>query len=152
MIEVRTDNLFDARVRALVNPVNCEGVMGKGLALEFKNRFSPEYFKEYERDCKSGRLAVGRITAFHIGDGRYVVNFPTKNRWRSPSRMEYIDAGLRDLVAWVRLNAIESIAIPALGCGLGGLSWNTGVKPRIEAAFAPLDGQVDVWLFAPERK
>lgn len=151
MIEVKTGSIFDAPVRAMVNPVNCEGVMGKGLALEFKNRFRAEYFQDYRLACARKELVPGTIRPFHFGEGRWVVNFPTKDRWKSPSKMEYIDSGLAALVDWVRMNAIESIAIPALGCGLGKLSWNTGVKPRIERAFADLDSYVDVWLFAPEK-
>lgn len=154
MIEVKTGSIFDAPVRALVNPVNCEGVMGKGLALEFRRRFSDAkeaYFRDYELACKRKDLVPGVVRPFHIGEGRWAVSFPTKNRWRTPSRVEYIEAGLTALVEWVRMNAIESIAIPALGCGLGKLSWNTQVRPRIEAAFAGLDGYVDVWMYPPEK-
>lgn len=126
--------------------------MGAGLALEFKQRF-PEAFEDYRQACRRGELKPGTLHTFMLDDGRWIVNFPTKTRWKSPSKLEYIAAGLPALVDFVRLNAIESIAIPALGCGLGKLSWNTAVKPRIERAFEEIPGgMVDVWLFGPERR
>lgn len=151
MIELKTGSIFNAPVRALVNPVNCEGVMGKGLALQFKRRYPEAYFLDYARACRANDLVPGVVRPFHVGDGRWVVSFPTKNRWRSPSKIEYVEAGLHELTLWVRMNAIESIAVPALGCGLGGLSWSTVVRPLIEKAFADLDGLVDVWLYPPEK-
>jgi len=152
MLDDRHGSLFDAPVRALVNPVNCDGVMGAGLALEFKQRF-PEAFEDYRRACQRGELKPGAIHTYQLSDGRWIVNFPTKTRWKTKSKMEYIEAGLPVLVDWIRMNAVASIGIPALGCGLGKLSWNTGVKPRIERAFDEITGgMVDVWLFGPEKK
>ncbi len=148
MIDERQGSIFDAPVRALVNPVNCQGIMGKGLALEFKQRF-PEAYEDYRRACLYKELAPGKIHTFWDSSGQRIVNFPTKTFWRSPSKMQYIEAGLPALVEWVQLNAIESIAIPALGCGLGGLPWS-GVKQRIETAFEAITGgMVDVWLYPP---
>lgn len=150
MVE-RIGSIFDAPVRALVNPVNCEGVMGSGLALEFKQRF-PEAYESYRLACKCNELTPGTIHDYWLQDGRRIVHFPTKTLWRSPARMAYITAGLPKLVEWVQLNAIDSIAIPALGCGLGGLSWHT-VKPKIEEAFSVMpSGYVDVWLYGPQSK
>lgn len=148
MFDERHGSIFDAPVRALVNPVNTEGVMGKGLALEFKQRF-PEAYESYRLACMRKELTPGMIHDYWMPDGRRIVHFPTKTLWRSPSKMQYIDAGLPALVEWVRLNAIDSIAIPALGCGLGGLSWRS-VKQKIERAFEEIPyGAVDVWLFGP---
>ncbi|MBZ0291752.1 MAG: macro domain-containing protein [Anaerolineae bacterium] len=144
-------NIFETQCQAIVNPVNCEGVMGAGLALKFKQRY-PSAFLEYQDACRKKLIVPGRCLVSFLGGTagpRWAVQFPTKDRWRSPSRMEFIDAGLVDLVAMVRLHAIPSIAIPALGCGLGGLDWRT-VKGKIETAFAPLQGQVVVELYDPQ--
>lgn len=148
MLEERQGSIFDAPVRALVNPVNTQGVMGKGLALEFKKRF-PEAYESYRQACMRHELTPGRIHEYWHSDGRRIVHFPTKTLWRSPSRMKYISDGMPALVDFVRMNAIDSIAIPALGCGLGGLPWNQ-VKRVIEDAFEAIPGgSVDVWLFPP---
>jgi len=144
----KTGNLFDALVEALVNAVNCEGVMGKGLALAFKTRF-PEMFASYREACRQNELRPGGLHTFRSPGEPWVINFPTKNHWRNPSRLEYIEAALPRLVTCVQNHGIRSIAIPALGCGLGGLDWNQ-VKPRIEAAFRPIEHNVDIWLFGPK--
>jgi O-acetyl-ADP-ribose deacetylase (regulator of RNase III) len=150
MIEERQGSIFDAPVRALVNPVNVQGIMGKGLALEFRQRF-PAAYESYRQACARKELKPGLLHDFWLEDGRRIIHFPTKTLWRSPSKMAYIEAGLPALVEWTRMNAIDSIAIPALGCGLGGLSWHI-VKQRIEQAFAEIpSGTVDVWLFPPEK-
>jgi O-acetyl-ADP-ribose deacetylase (regulator of RNase III) len=150
MLEERQGSIFDAPVRAFVNPVNVEGVMGAGLALEFKKRF-PDAFESYRQACMRHELTPGNLHDHWLQDGRRIVHFPTKTRWRSPARMAYINAGLPKLVEWVQLNAIDSIAIPALGCGLGGLSWYE-VKQKIEEAFSVIpSGMVDVWLFGPQK-
>jgi O-acetyl-ADP-ribose deacetylase (regulator of RNase III) len=149
MLTDKTGNLFDAPVRALVNAVNCNGVMGKGLALEFKVRF-PEMFADYAKACRNGELRPGQLHTWQLSDGRWIINFPTKNQWRSPSKLEYLDAAMPRLAEFIQMNAIESIAIPALGCGLGGLDWRI-VKPRIENALGEISQGVDVWLFGPGR-
>ncbi|HEX2076914.1 MAG TPA: macro domain-containing protein [Longimicrobium sp.] len=149
MIRIASGNLLQAHVEALVNAVNCVGVMGKGIALQFK-QWDPANFKTYEAACKAGEMKPGRMVVHDRGMGvqpRYIINFPTKRHWRGRSRMEDIDAGLASLVEAVRLRGIRSIAIPALGCGLGGLDWDE-VQPRIEAAFASLP-DVDVHLYPP---
>jgi O-acetyl-ADP-ribose deacetylase (regulator of RNase III) len=145
MLIDKTGNLFDAPVRALVNPVNCVGIMGKGLALTFKTQF-PEMFADYETACRNGKLKPGLLHTWQLSDGRWIVNFPTKSHWKGPSKLEYIDAGLPVLADFIQMNAIESIAIPALGCGLGGLDWRI-VKPRIERALSEVAQGTDVWLF-----
>lgn len=149
MIRIVRGNLFEAPVEALVNAVNCVGVMGKGLALQFKQAF-PENFRAYEVAARAGSVAPGRMHVHDrgiLGRPRYVVNFPTKRHWRDKSRMEDIEAGLTALVDEVRKRRIRSIAVPPLGCGLGGLDWSE-VRPRIEAAFVALP-DVDLHLYEP---
>jgi O-acetyl-ADP-ribose deacetylase (regulator of RNase III) len=152
MLQVIEGNILESRCAALVNPVNCVGVMGRGLALEFKQRF-PVAFTDYADACKAKRLVPGKVLVSYVSDQnpRWVVQFPTKQHWSRPSRMDYIEDGLISLVQAVRLHAVESIAIPALGCGLGGLSWHL-VRRRIEDAMAPLDGLVEVELYSPAAK
>jgi O-acetyl-ADP-ribose deacetylase (regulator of RNase III) len=146
-IEHGEGDLTRAAVDALVNPVNTVGVMGKGLALQIKRAF-PDVFAGYGRACKQGEVQVGRMHVVHRATApRFVINFPTKKHWRDSSKLEYIVAGLSDLVTTVDELHIGSIAIPPLGCGLGGLDW-TAVKPRIVAAFRA-HPDVRVVLFEP---
>lgn len=146
-IERGKGNLLAAEVDALVNTVNAEGVMGKGLALQFKKAF-PENFAEYERACKVGEVVPGHMHIVHrLVSPRYIINFPTKKYWRNPSKLEYIRDGVRDLVDNVRKLGIKSIAIPPLGCGNGGLSW-AEVKPLIVRAFDKAN-DVRVVLYEP---
>lgn len=143
-------NLLEADVEALVNAVNTVGVMGKGIALQFRRAF-PEMYDAYVRACKAGEVAVGRMHVWATGaptGPRYVVNFPTKKHWRSGSQLSYIDDGLVDLVRVIREHRIRSIAIPLLGAGHGGLD-RAEVRPRIEAALGGLT-DVDVRLYVPE--
>lgn len=146
-IEHGKGDLLAADVEALVNPVNTKGVMGKGLALQFKKAF-PDNFAAYQEACRKGEVVIGRM---HIvqrpSPPRFIINFPTKDHWRNPSKIEYVQEGLIDLVAQVRKLEIQSIAIPALGCGNGGLEW-ADVKPLIVQAFHGLPG-VRVILFEP---
>lgn len=138
MIEYKTGSILNEDAEALVNTVNCVGVMGRGIALQFKQAF-PANFKAYEAACKRGEVVPGKMFVFPTGsmlNPRYVVNFPTKRHWKGKSRLEDIEAGLAALTRELRERGIRSIAIPPLGCGLGGLDWND-VRPRIEAA---LDG------------
>lgn len=143
--EVR-GNILRADVVAVVNPVNTVGVMGRGLALQFK-AVHPQMFNDYANACRRGEVQVGKMDVHTTKKKhKFVINFPTKQLWRDPSRIEFIEAGLVDLVRVVVDNEIESIAIPPLGCGLGGLSW-VNVRPMIEAAFENLD--VDAYLYVP---
>lgn len=150
MIELTHGNLLQAPTQALVNTVNTVGVMGKGIALQFKQAY-PQMFRAYERDCKLGQVKLGEVRVFDLGGlaggPRWIINFPTKGHWRSPSRMSDIEMGLKDLAATIERLQIQSIAIPPLGCGNGGLDWNE-VKPRIESTFAALPA-VRVMVFAP---
>lgn len=122
MIEFVKGDILDSFCEAIVNTVNCHGRMGRGLALLFKRRF-PAMFCAYKRDCDNDRVRVGTMHLWKNPLGGWVVNFPTKDHWREPSRMEWIVAGLQDLAAVVREKGIQSLAIPPLGCGLGGLHW-----------------------------
>lgn len=152
MIEIASGNLLTAPVDALVNTVNTEGVMGKGIALQFREVYD-EMYKRYVEDCKAGRVQLGKMHVFDRGaivaDGpRYIINFPTKGHWRARSRLKDIETGLEDLVRVVRERDIRSIALPPLGCGNGGLDW-ADVRPKIEAAFAKLP-TVNALLFEPK--
>jgi O-acetyl-ADP-ribose deacetylase (regulator of RNase III) len=125
-----TGNLLEFKTDALVNTVNCVGIMGKGIALQFKKKF-PENFKQYERACRSGEVQLGKmfiVPTNNLSEPHYIINFPTKDHWRNPSRLESIATGLQDLVAQVKKLNIKSIAIPPLGCGNGGLEWSE-VRP-----------------------
>ena len=148
MIEWKTGDLLSEDADALVNSVNCVGVMGRGIALQFKKRF-PENFKAYARACKRNEVQPGRMFVHETGQfsPRYIINFPTKRHWRSKSRIEDIETGLDALVREIRERDIRSIAIPPLGSTLGGLRWED-VRPRIEAALSQLE-DVEVTLFEP---
>lgn len=147
-IELRRGNLLEADAVALVNTVNCVGVMGKGIALQFKQAF-PENFREYYKACKVGEIQPGRVFVFHteLLNPKYIINFPTKRDWRGRARVADIEAGLHSLTTEVQRLGLRSIAVPPLGCGNGGLRW-TQVKPLIERAFDRLPG-VRVLLFEP---
>jgi len=132
-----------------VNTVNTVGIMGKGIALQFKRRFV-ENFGAYAAACRRGEVQVGRMFIWTNQPGltpRWIINFPTKRHWRQPSRLEDIDAGLEALVADLGRLKISSIAIPPLGCGNGGLAWSD-VRPRIERAMASLP-DVRALVYAP---
>lgn len=149
MIELAEGNLLDAPADALVNTVNTEGVMGKGIALQFRKKF-PEMLTEYRAVCESGDLRPGRMHVWERGEmfqPRYVINFPTKRHWRGKSRMADIEAGLVALADEIRRLGIRSVAVPPLGCGNGGLEWSE-VFPRIKASLERLEG-VRVLVYPP---
>lgn len=149
MVRYTQGNLLEAPVEALVNTVNEVGVMGKGIALMFREAF-PDNTRAYEDACKAGEVHVGRmlITENHVLIGpRWIINFPTKRHWRNPSKLEWVREGLQDLVRIIRERGIRSVAVPPLGCGNGGLEWEQ-VRREIEGALAALT-DVDVLVFAP---
>lgn len=149
MIEYTQGDILKCEAEALVNTVNCVGVMGRGIALQFKRMF-PENFKAYAAACKRDEVQPGRMFVFDTGQltpPRYIINFPTKRHWRGKSRMEDIESGLVALVDVIRERDIRTIAIPPLGSGLGGLDW-AQVRPRIEAALRELE-DVRVMVFEP---
>ena len=150
MIHQATGNLLLCQADALVNTVNTEGVMGKGIALQFKRAY-PDMYATYARACKLGQVRLGQMWVWPTGrlDGpKAIINFPTKGHWKSNSRLADIDAGLDDLVRIIMETGIHSIAVPPLGCGNGGLDWNI-VRPRIEAALQIVPG-LEVHLYRPE--
>lgn len=150
MIQITSGNILHADVEAVVNTVNCVGIMGRGIALQFKNAY-PENFAAYARACKADEVRPGHMFVYEMGgltNPRFIINFPTKRHWKGKSRMEDIEAGLVDLQRVIQSKGIRSIAVPPLGAGLGGLDW-AEVKPRIEEALASLD-HVDVQIYEPK--
>lgn len=149
MIEYKCGDLFTEDAEALVNAVNCVGIMGRGIALQFKQGW-PDNFRAYAAACERNEVQPGRMFVFETGQQthpRYIINFPTKRHWRERSRIDDIDSGLEALVAEIRARGIRSIAMPALGSGLGGLDWTT-VRPRIERALKDLP-EVRAVVFVP---
>ena len=149
MIVDAKGNLLAAPAEAHVNTVNTVGVMGAGVALQFRQAY-PEMFRAYAAACKAGEVQPGRMHIFEratFDNPKFIINFPTKRHWRGKSHMEDIEAGLQALVADVRRLRIKSIALPPLGCGNGGLDWEV-VRPLIERAFARLP-EVEVQLYSP---
>jgi O-acetyl-ADP-ribose deacetylase (regulator of RNase III) len=152
MISYRQGNLLECRAQALVNTVNTVGVMGKGIALMFKERFR-DNFRRYAAACKSHQVEIGRmfITATGELDGpKWIVNFPTKKDWRSPSKLDWIKEGLKDLRRFIVEEKVTSIGIPPLGSGNGGLHWPE-VKAEIERALGDLPN-VDIEVFEPTKQ
>lgn len=139
MFELTQGDLLKADAEALVNTVNTEGIMGKGIALQFRKLF-PDNYREYKKACQDGTVQPGKMFIYYyslFNNPKYIINFPTKRHWRSKSKIEDIDAGLQSLVNEVKNLGITSIAVPPLGCGLGGLSWEV-VRERMRLAFAQL--------------
>ena len=150
MITRTKGNILEADAEALVNTVNCVGVMGKGIAFQFKQAY-PDNFKAYKAACDAKEVRPGRMFVFSTGrlvNPKFIINFPTKQHWKGNSRIEDIASGLMDLIKVVKTHEIRSIAVPPLGCGFGGLRW-TAVRPQIERAFAELP-DVRVLLYEPE--
>jgi O-acetyl-ADP-ribose deacetylase (regulator of RNase III) len=149
MIEYKKGDILQEDAEALVNTVNCVGIMGRGIALQFKNAF-PENFKTYVAACNRNEVQPGQMLVFKTGrltNPKYIINFPTKRHWRGKSRIEDIHSGLVALANEIRSRNIHSIAIPPLGSGLGGLDWSN-VRPRIENSLRGLDN-VRVVIFEP---
>ncbi len=149
MIEYKTGDILRADAEALVNTVNCVGVMGRGIALQFKKAF-PENFKSYQTACKSNEVQPGQMFIVETGfmdNPKYIINFPTKRHWKGKSKIEDIEAGLDALAQDIQNLSIQSIAIPPLGSGLGGLHW-PDVRKRIEKALCNLD-DVAVIIYEP---
>jgi O-acetyl-ADP-ribose deacetylase (regulator of RNase III) len=134
---------------ALVNTVNCVGVMGRGIALQFRRAF-PDNYQAYRKACDRGEVRIGRMFVFEqpsLSLPRWIINFPTKLHWKGRSHLKDIRSGLLDLVRVIRMKGIRSVAIPPLGCGLGGLDWRV-VRPLIEEALSALP-DVEFFLFEP---
>lgn len=152
MIHFTSGNLLDAKTEAIINTVNTVGVMGKGIALMFKERY-PENFKAYAAACKSGEVHPGKMfvtPGVELDGPRWIINFPTKKHWRYPTKIEWVEEGLEDLKRFLVENDVKSVAVPPLGCGNGGLDWNV-VRSMIEAALTDLNG-VEVYIYEPTKK
>ena len=146
MIHFVNGNIFESKATALVNAVNTVGVMGKGIALEFKNRY-PENCKIYKTTCDNGELKTGTVLAVKESDGKMIINFPTKAHWKDASKYEYIKDGLKAMKHKMEEQDLKSIAMPALGCGLGGLKWKI-VKGLIENELSSTNA--DIYVYEPQ--
>lgn len=142
MVKFVEKSIFDLDVDAIVNPVNCVGVMGGGLALEFKIRY-PEMFERYHEACKSNSLIPGSLHMYKTDSGKYIINFPTKYHYINPSKEEFIVIGLDTFTSCYKKFDIKSVAFPKLGCGLGGLDWDS-VRVIMESKLNNLD--IDVFI------
>jgi O-acetyl-ADP-ribose deacetylase (regulator of RNase III) len=152
MMTFAQGNLLEAQVDALVNTVNTVGVMGKGIALMFKERF-PENYKAYVAACKAGEVRVGEMfvtSVPELGGPRWIINFPTKQQWFQPTKLEWVRRGLVALKDVIREKQIKSIAVPPLGCGNGGLDWIV-VRPLIESGLSELK-DVEIVIYEPTPK
>jgi O-acetyl-ADP-ribose deacetylase (regulator of RNase III) len=150
MIQYKHSNIFDSGAEALVNTVNLVGIMGKGVALQFKELF-PLNFRLYQKACKNNELKIGKMFVTMTGrltGPKYIINFPTKTDWRSFTKLDFINHGLDDLVKVIKELDIKSIAVPPLGCGNGGLDWKV-VKPLIESKLRPLADSVFIEVYEP---
>lgn len=145
MITYVIGDLFHSPAKVLVNTVNLVGVMGKGIAKDFKTIF-PEMFQEYQKLCEKDKLGIGKLQLWR-GPHKWVLNFPTKKHWRYPSKPEYIEAGLKTFVAGYGRNSISSIAFPQLGCGHGDLDWEKQVRPLMERHLSNLPVEVFIHLY-----
>ncbi|AYL94388.1 macro domain-containing protein [Mucilaginibacter celer] len=150
MLRFTIGNLLDSSAQALVNTVNTVGVMGKGIALQFKLAF-PHNFEVYRQACLNGNLQTGQVLVVKdsnllLGE-RLIINLPTKRHWKLPSAYEYIESGLIALAEYLQANPVQSLAMPALGCGNGGLDWKL-VRPMIGHYLGELD--TDIWVYEPK--
>lgn len=146
MIEYTKGNMFECNADCLINTVNCEGFMGKGIAYQFKLKF-PENNKSYVKACKSGELTVGKVH-YYVEDGITIINFPTKDKWRESSKIEYIEKGMDSLIELLPKLDVKKVAIPPLGCGNGGLLW-TDVRKIIENKIINILDNYDFLIFEP---
>lgn len=144
-IQYQKDDIFESKAHVIVNTVNCEGYMGKGLALVFKQRY-PAMFTIYQKECKTGKLRIGRPTLYRESTP-WILNFPTKYNWRFPSKLEYLEKGLEHVVAHYKKEGIKSIAFPKLGTQNGKLSWDD-VGPLMVKYLSQLD--IDVYIYIAE--
>jgi O-acetyl-ADP-ribose deacetylase (regulator of RNase III) len=144
MITYIKKDLFESPAQVLVNTVNTVGVMGKGIAKRFKDTY-PEMFEQYQKYCENKMLDVGKLWLYK-SEHKWILNFPTKKHWRSPSKIEYVEEGLKKFVETYEEKGITSISFPLLGCGNGGLDWDNQVKPLMEKYLRPLPIEVFIHL------
>lgn len=148
MIQYIHGNLFTSNSKVLINTVNTVGVMGKGIASDFK-KYYPEMFKEYKKRCDTNQLNIGDLYLYKTSN-KWILNFPTKKHWRSPSQVEFIEKGLQKLVYDAQKLQINDIAMPKLGCGNGGLDWENQVKPIVEKYLKKSPINVSIYEFDKE--
>ena len=148
-VTVIQGNIFASQCQTLVNTVNCEGVMGAGIALEFKLRH-PEMFQQYAEHCRAGRIDIGKLWLYKppsgAGDGRWVLNFPTKRRWKDPSRLEYLASGLEKFAASYHRRGVQSAAFPVLGSANGGLAEEAALAVMLQY-LAPCEIPVEIYRY-----
>lgn len=150
MLTLITGNILESTAECLVNTVNCEGFMGKGIAYQFKKAF-PKNNEDYVRACRTGELTVGKIHTFYE-NGKTIINFPTKDKWREKSQLWYIEKGMDELTNFIQAQNIKSIAIPPLGCGNGGLEWDEVQKIIFDRASKLDNKSMNIIVFAPTLK
>lgn len=144
MIYYIKGNMFDSPAQVLVNTVNTVGVMGKGLALTFKKVY-PDMFENYKHFCEHNELTIGKLYLYKT-KGKWILNFPTKTTWRKPSKIEYIEEGLKKFVSTYKSKNIKSIAFPMLGCGNGGLDFENEVKPLMNKYLSTLE-EINIYVY-----
>jgi O-acetyl-ADP-ribose deacetylase (regulator of RNase III) len=150
-IEYLEGDILKAKTQVVVNTVNCEGFMGKGLALQFKKNY-PEMFKEYKQRCAQGKVTIGKLHLYKNSFRYWILNFPTKAHWRQKSKLDYIQMGLEEFKNRYQEWGITSIAFPRLGCQQGGLDWND-VKPLMEKYLDNLHGlKVQIYSYKPSEE
>lgn len=142
MIYFISGDILESKAEAIVNPVNCEGIMGKGLALQIKLKY-PQTFKDYVKSCKEKKLCIGQIHYYKENE-KIIINFPTKDKWRNKSKITYITDALPKLIELIKQLQIKSIAIPPLGCGLGGLDWKE-VKEVLVSYLEEIDSKIYIY-------
>lgn len=146
MIKYIKGSIFEQQVQTLVNTVNCEGVMGKGYALDFKKNF-PLMYESYKRVCDKKQLKPGLLLLYKSYEIPWILNFPTKTSWRLKSELNYIEEGLSKFVSTYKEKGIKSIVFPPLGCTNGGLNWNKEIKPLMEKYLSNLD--IEILIIEP---
>jgi O-acetyl-ADP-ribose deacetylase (regulator of RNase III) len=145
MITYMNSDLLQSEAKVLVNPVNTVGVMGKGLALEFKRQY-PAMFEQYRALCAAKQFHIVNLWLYKTPE-KWILNFPTKQHWREKSRLEYVESGLQKFVSIYDDEGIISISFPMLGCGLGGLDWENQVKPLMEQYLEPLSIEIYIHTY-----
>lgn len=149
MINFSNGDIFQSNAEMLINPVNCVGVMGKGLALEFKKRY-PKNFEVYKQQCSWGKVAYGKGVVTQIYGYPIIFNLPTKKHWRDKSDLKSVELSVLELVKHLQEHNVKSVAIPAIGAGLGGLDWQKMVKPMLIHHLNELS--TDITIYEPKEQ
>ena len=142
-IKLVSGNILNSDKQTITNAVNCVGIMGNGLAAQFKKKY-PDYFNQYKEECNDKILDIGKLTVYKLDADKQILNFPTKLHWKNTSKLTYIESGLQYLVENYDNMNITSLALPPLGCGLGGLQWNDVYTMMLDY-LTPLDIEIDIY-------